>query len=448
MNRLSRHKYFIFLLTLFIAVFYVFMTIKCETYLYLDGSNYFTNILAKQKYMLYPLGRYSFDYLTQFFTVALIKTGVRSADILGAAYGFGLTAWTAVFMIGASFLASYKNNKRIAYGLFLSETSVLMIWGSFPQQESIAGICLFLFIVVYALLYGREDKLIVHILAIVASALCYHMNEYFCAWSLVLAFIFLFRYFNEKKYSFFIWPILAIWHLFVAITSYLSISSRGEVPNIVETIHNIIAYKYMIIVLSLLVLVYMLSYFKTKMLSFFRLIISVIYILFNLIYIITRSHHIFNFGVASRFLILPMGICISVFFFAITHKEKTDYIAVSSIFVSVHCGLLLLLILFSYHMNYQFNTVLFNKMLQSEELFLRIDDVNDLTESDKLTYYYRPGFIGYHGEAVLAVRKEKIISTVLVNSDEWMSKGNVYKIGSYRNLEEYGIFFDKGYLNE
>lgn len=458
-KKVVSEKIILWLSTLVIVI-YMVSSIAGEKYLYIDGSNYLFGIIASKRFQIYPLGRATFDYLTQIFSVLSIRMGCRSIKIISILFGFGLTFWPALAFFLTMSLCHTTGNHFMERIVFLTDSTLLLVWGFFLQQESVWGFAHYFLLLILSLYikppkakHCEEKDMLNSFFCVVwciGSLICYHLNEYYSLWSLVLSGVILYRlYCNELPKT---CVLLALWHIFVSWTSYLSISARGEAPTVQMIIENFFNHKYFVVVLVLLGTYVLVGLFgdripitKQRLKNLFLWLVIALYSGFNVWYVFKRTHLITTRGFGNRFALLGIGtfggilLAISV----LRQKKKTakeitipgmDVLCIIQAFFLCAC----LCISGIQYYNYNSYVALDCKNGNgAENHIVKLNDNSTLNNDIALTYYFKWSL---PPQSVISqvLRGEKNISYVYEGAGFYTYEK---ELSSFPDISDYGITY-------
>lgn len=429
----------LFLMALIICMTYIMTAILGERYLYSDGANYFLSVASSGKFSIYPLGRATCDKLMQVFAVLGGLCGCGSLKLEGVLFAFGCTFWPSIWFLSSLKTCRKHLRRDLEYLTFIIYSMVLLFYGFYCQLEPVIGFSNYLSLLLLCLLHDENKTFwgkFEIILMIIGSLLCYHLNEYYCMWSLVLAAVVVYRIlFPQGKKLRKVWLLVAIWHLYCAYTSYLSIPARGEVPNLLDELTAVFQQKYFILFLILLIFILIISLNNFKVPPYVIIISECLFfIFFALCAMANRSGIIITRGYQIRFALFGGGIIIGIVLFVICFwKEKIQVGNESRL-----CALITVILVFYQILGgikfYEFNTEYYEIcMNESASGFLPLEN-NTMIGG----WYYVDWIVPYQSVAVQGVRGNKNINAILTAEDTIFDQ---YEIKNYPDLSKYGICY-------
>lgn len=319
---------------------HVFYAIWGEKYIHKDGAGFFYAVLFNRDFALYPAGRVTSNYIQQLFAVLGCRLGITSIPTMGLLYGLGYTLWIFFFW-GLMLLVCQRNSRMdLAELLSLYMIVTVLFIGFFTQIEGTVSAALFCLELALCLLHKDERKVssvLGALLLIICSILTLHFNEFFVAWSIILAIAVLFRVWKEKELSK-LWTLVGLFHIYVAVQSKLDMADRGieNQPKLTETLGQILQNKSYFTYIGLLILIGFFAYnfveFKGKVVVIIFLEIILTLILGLRIY--RDSTSIALCAYQMRFVTFGWGICIGVFLLAVEIVKK-KYLRIDLIWLCI-----------------------------------------------------------------------------------------------------------------
>lgn len=421
-----------------ICIIYMAMAVFGERYLYSDGSNYFLNVASSGNFSIYPIGRATCDRLMQCLAITGVKCGIDSLKIIGGLFAIGCTFWPSFSFLFSLKVCIEHKRRDLEILLFIIDSMILFFYGFFCQLESVIGVTNYLCLLLLFLLYdGKEGcwEKIELVYMIAGSLLCYHLNEYYCVWSVVLAAIMLYRVLGKRNRLNKGFAILVIWHLICAYTSYMSISARGEVPGLAESLIAIFNRKFFILIIGVLIFYIIISLENFKVPILIKRSVELIFFIGAAYYTVTRAGAVARMGYDIRFALFGGGGILGIILFIICRNG--DKIIVGK--METLCTLITVLVAFYMLLSgiqfRKFNTAYYDICAsETTEGFIKEED-NIMRES----FYYIDWISPLQSVAVQGIRGKKKIDTIISGSESFIDQ---YSIETYPNLERYGINYE------
>ena len=169
--------------------------------------------------------------------------------------------------------------------------------------------------------------------------LCYHLNEMFMFWGLLVALIILYRTFFAKKEMRLtrLWSLYAIAWIGIAWLSGGSVSARsgGGMPSIADIFREMLACDPMVPIINLLIimglLMLSLSVFQWHLIGMIKTVMTAILLVLDLYYIFTRAGRLAGSCFNLRFCNLAAGVVFSLILltlFAVAQKITMQNLSV------------------------------------------------------------------------------------------------------------------------
>lgn len=420
-----------------ICTVYMIMAVFGERYLYSDGANYFLNVASSGNFSIYPLGRTTCDKLMQCFAVMGVKCGIDSLKIIGSLFAVGCTCWPSFSFLFSLKVCIEHKRKDLEVLIFIIDSMILFFYGFFCQLESVIGVTNYLCLLLLFLLYdGKENcqKRAEWIYMIAGSLLCYHLNEYYCVWSVVLAVIMLYRILGKRNRLSREYAVLAIWHLFCAYTSYTSISARGDIPGLSESLIAIFNRKFFILTIGILIFYIIISLENFKVPILIKRAVELAFFVGTVYYVVTRAGAVARMGYDIRFALFGGGGILGIILFIICRRGDKIIIGKMKTLCTLITVLVAFYMLLSGTQFRKFNTTYYDICAsETTKGFIKEED-NIMRES----FYYIDWISPFQSVAVQGIRGRKKIDTIISGSESFIAQ---YEIKAYPNLERYGIYY-------
>lgn len=226
-------------------------TIWGKNYLYADGASYCYEALRNAGMSLGIEGRNGSIVLMQLPMYIGFKLGITNINILCALFGFGAAVWYPLFTLLAIILACRKGKTEFAAGLAVLYVLIDVYSGFFTQIESITGVGVFVFLLMYYLAAEKNDW----VYRVIASLLLFIMpnaNEYFVGYGVVLLAVLVTRLIRERKNVYIIESVIhiavVVWTIY---SSYLAATQGAPTASLRMSVENLPYKKYYWIMLAL-----------------------------------------------------------------------------------------------------------------------------------------------------------------------------------------------------
>lgn len=438
-NKATRLKIFIGFSVLAYVV-HIISGIWGEKYLYGDTVNYFYTMLETGHPMIQPLGRRTCDVLMAMFMICGYQLGCTSIPVMGALYGLGLTFWPVLFYaLAMGICISHKRTDYAEILLLLSMASIIFS-GFYLLIESVLALSFFVLQMVLILLHKDEKKLSAFleiILMILCLAMDIHCNEFFSFWSWILAFTALYRVLCAKEKLHPIWLLWGGAQIGIALFSRHDIAYRGSSPDVWDTCLGILAHKWHMVWLLLIVANVLVSLERVKLPRKKYIVVGFRFLLFaaSLIWLMGRTGFIVSQSAPMRFSNLAFGVLIGIILLMLENWrdffKMQDLTVVCAIIAFCFC-------LFNVksaveHRAYNDEILAFAEE-HAGEGFVECRD-SGLLESD-----YRFSWVtGYKAIALHGVRGIKMIDCIPIAPDDRYKEK---KISDVLNMDRYGLFYD------